>query len=119
MLFYKGYMEGIEDAVSRWVPKAISLGVGSITNKETRKRTMKDFWVVTRDKGKGLATNFPEVGKRRNFVVLELIRCFTVIGRRACKVSEISSGSYELIPHVWRRIASNVHSMHFVHKGMV
>ena len=100
-MFYKGYMKGIEDAISRRVPKAISLGVGSITNKETRKRTMKDFWVVIRDKGKGPATNFPEVGKRRNLVVPELIRCFTTIGRRACKVSEVSSSSYELIPRGW------------------
>src|SRR6266849_943836 len=100
-------MKGIEDVVSRWVSKAISFEVGSITNKETRKRMMKDFWVVTRDKGKGPATNFPKVGKRRNLVVPELIRRFTSIGRRACKVSEISGGSYELIPHVWRCLASN------------
>ena len=32
MLFDEGDMKGVEDVVSSRIPKAISLGVGSITN---------------------------------------------------------------------------------------
>jgi hypothetical protein len=47
---------GIENAVSKRVPKAVSLRIGSIADENTRNGAMKKFWVVTRDEGKSPAS---------------------------------------------------------------
>jgi hypothetical protein len=51
-------MEGIKNAVRGLVPEAISLGLGSISNKDTWNRAMRDFRVVSGDKCESTAPNF-------------------------------------------------------------
>jgi hypothetical protein len=91
-LLYEGNVIRIKKAVIKQIPKAISLRVGSIANENTRNRTMKNFWVVTRDEGKGPAPYLSKMGKRRFSVVPKLIRCFALICGGLCGISEVSGG---------------------------
>jgi len=47
--FYEGNVERIKDVISSRVPKAISLRVRGITDKDTRKGTMKNLRVGSRN----------------------------------------------------------------------
>ena len=53
----KGYMERIENTICGAVPKAVSLGEGSISDKCTRNRAMMNFRIVGRDESKCTATD--------------------------------------------------------------
>ena len=60
-MFDKGYMVGIEDTVSGGVPKAVRLGIGGITDEDTRNRTMKYLRVVGGYESVRSTTNLTQV----------------------------------------------------------
>jgi len=58
-------MKRIKNAITAWIPKAISLSVRSIANESAGNGTIENLRVVGRNEREGTTANLPEVRERR------------------------------------------------------
>jgi hypothetical protein len=112
--FDEGNVKGIENSVSGRIPKAVSLGIRSVTDKEAWNGAIKYFGIMGGNKRERTASNFTEMRKRRFSFIPKLVRSLTIIGRGASEVGEICRCSDEFVPHVDGSVASRSHGTRFV-----
>ena len=65
---------------------------------------MIDFRIVSWNKGKGFAANFPKMRNRRLMVVPEFVWSLTIVGGGASEICEIGGGCAKFIPEVGRSV---------------
>ncbi len=104
-MFNKSYVKGIEDTISGRVPKAIGLGIGSMSDEDAREGTVEKFRIVSGDKGKGTTADFSKMGERGLVPIPKLMGGLTIISGGASEIGKVGHSGDKLIPHVERRVA--------------
>jgi hypothetical protein len=60
-VFDEGNVEGVEDFIRDGIPEAVSFGVRTIANHDTRDGSGKEFGIVGVDEGVGTTANFAKM----------------------------------------------------------